>query len=340
MNTGFAKRRSLKMLKITLLIDEGQVWMQKGILMIGTAPARLARVLHQMVGSVVILPFTSLPDLVAQLEETRPDLVFNATEHANGNRALDSAITGALDLLQIPYAGEESRTLVLCRDKAVSKLIAEYVGFKIPLFTTSSRDLAASLPPFPLILKPRYSDSSALVSKHSVVTNKDQLTERLKILRHVPATELIFEQFIPGREIYIGTLGGRLTPPRELIFPKRFGPLLRIFTFRLKHSKAYRLRCGVRCAFARLPPPLLRELRSLSAKTFRALGITAYGRLDLRLTPHNEWYFIEANPNIGLSPFRGAQIGIWSRFKNAELVATVLRQSMTKTNPPRRNRPA
>jgi len=55
---------------------------------------------------------------------------------------------------------------------------------------------------------------------------------------------------------------------------------------------------------------VLRELRCLASKTFQALGIKAYGRLDLRLTQENEWYFLEANPNVGLTPFRDGSIGI------------------------------
>lgn len=49
MNPGFAKRRCIERLK-GILLRRGQVWIQKGMLMIGTAPLRLTRILHNMVG--------------------------------------------------------------------------------------------------------------------------------------------------------------------------------------------------------------------------------------------------------------------------------------------------
>jgi len=72
----------------------------------GSVEARVQAQLAEHYGNVKVVPFTR--DVVATIEELRaadPDLVFNLTEWLDGDRSMDAAITGLLDLLRIPYTG-------------------------------------------------------------------------------------------------------------------------------------------------------------------------------------------------------------------------------------------
>ena len=46
-----------------------------------------------------------------------------------------------------------------------------------------------------------------------------------------------------------------------------------------------------------LDPALIRTIQQTCRRIYHLLTIDGYARLDLRLTPQNEVYFIEANPN-------------------------------------------
>jgi D-alanine-D-alanine ligase len=46
-----------------------------------------------------------------------------------------------------------------------------------------------------------------------------------------------------------------------------------------------------------LDPALLTNIQAKCKDIYRLLTIDGYARIDLRLTPENKLYFIEANPN-------------------------------------------
>jgi len=46
-----------------------------------------------------------------------------------------------------------------------------------------------------------------------------------------------------------------------------------------------------------LDPALLSDIQQKCKEIYRLLTIDGYARIDLRLTPENKLYFIEANPN-------------------------------------------
>jgi D-alanine-D-alanine ligase len=90
----------------------------------------------------------------------------------------------------------------------------------------------------------------------------------------------------------------KVFPVRELVFREVPPDEPKIATYRAKWDEEYRKRWGLRNKFAEgLEPALITRIEATCRRIYRLLTIDGYARIDLRLTPKNEIYFIEANPN-------------------------------------------
>jgi D-alanine-D-alanine ligase len=327
------RQRLLSRLTVAVLVDRvvlkpGTSRFQKGM---GDAP--VVNTLRRIVEKVVVGPYTDAARVFAWLKEVRPDVIFNLTENVDGDRQKDSSICALLDLLKLPYTGTGPRGMMLCRDKAVSKLIAAREGFKTPEFFVLHgrtprlpRQLA-----FPLVVKPRFDDASVGISQASLVRTKEALLERIAYLAENLTEDIICEEFIEGREMMVGVIGRRTMPVREFKIgrgtePEESVPL--ILSYRLKHDKVYQRRWSLRTRFAKLTPEQERRVKELTLKTFGALDLLDYGRLDVKLNPAGEWVFLEANPNPGLYPFKGSRYGLWSDIDFKQLIEEIVLRAL------------
>lgn len=266
------------------------------------------------------------------LKEVRPDVVFNLTERAAGDRNKDSHLCALLDLLGLPYTGPGPRSLMLCRDKAVSKLIAQREGFKIPeIFVVESK--ALRLPDgvrFPLVVKPRFGDASEGISQHALVHTREALLQRIALLGRSAIEAIICEEFIAGRDMLVGMIGPRVMPVREFIVGRPSPRTPRLFSEKLKHDQAYRRRWLAQMVFAELTAEQEKQIKELTRRTSRALELRDYGRLDLRLTPSGEWVFLEANPNPALVPFERSFSGSWAGIDFDAAVAEITLRALRR----------
>ena len=74
---------------------------------------------------------------------------------------------------------------------------------------------------FPLIVKPLDEDASVGIAQRSVVHDDAALAERISFIHARHNTDAIVEEFIAGRELYIGVTGNdppRALPPIEMVF--------------------------------------------------------------------------------------------------------------------------
>jgi len=288
--------------------------------------------LRRLVKRVVVGPYTDADGLFKWVKDVKPDVVFNLTENVDGDRQKDSYICAMLDLLNLPYTGTGPRGLMLCRDKAVSKMIAAQEGFKIPKFFVVGKS-ATRVPQgttFPLVVKPRFDDASVGISQASFVRTGDALLRRIAFLRQMDTDDIICEEFIEGREMLVGVVEKRVMPVREFVIGRASNNPPRIISYRLKHDRAYQQRWSLRTAFAQLTPEQERSVRRLVLKTCAALDLGHYSRLDLKLTPSGEWVFLEANPNPGLYPFKRSRHGLWSAIEFEELLMLILLRALKR----------
>ncbi|MGQ0750922.1 MAG: D-alanine--D-alanine ligase family protein [Betaproteobacteria bacterium] len=273
----------------------------------GSVEARVQAQLVEQYGDVKVVPFTR--DVVATIEELRaaePDLVFNLTEWLDGDRNMDAAITGLLDLLRVSYTGTGPDGMQLARDKALSKEIVARLGVDVPrhFVVTDKDDVSRHGLAYPLVVKPQFGDASETMSANSMVKDAQELHERIEALNARISAPLICEEFIPGRDLYVALLGAEpeVMPPVELVIGKKGSAAPQLATYRLKNDAAYRTRWRIRWKPAKLGEETLQSIEAASRSIFHALKLRDYARLDFRLTPENRIYFLEANPNPDLHP--------------------------------------
>jgi D-alanine-D-alanine ligase len=248
--------------------------------------------------------------LVQSLDEFQPDLVFNAVEAFHGNAGLEYMIPAMLEAEGFHYTGAPPLALLVSRNKAMSKKVLAYHGIRVPGFVTCRPGESLVVPEtlrFPLIVKPLQSDASAGIAQASVVQDASALLERVTMIHDRFDQPAIAEEFVDGRELYVSLIGNGdhvdILPITEMVFDKRrTRPEERIATQFAKWDEDYRARKGIRNVFAR---PLARATRKrieeICRTAFRALWLRDYARLDIRLAPDGEVWFLEANANPFIS---------------------------------------
>jgi D-alanine-D-alanine ligase len=113
-------------------------------------------------------------------------------------------------------------------------------------------------------------------------------------------TDAIVEQFIDGRELYVGVFGGKrvtVLPPWELTFENLPDSAAPIATSKVKHDVAFQKRWGIFQQPAELSPELLRLAQRTTKRVYGILELDGYARVDYRLGQDGTLWFLEANPN-------------------------------------------
>ena len=244
-------------------------------------------------------------DLLRQkLQNFEPDVLFNLVERFKNNSGFDQNIVSFFEMQELPFTGCGSTGLTLCKHKGISKKILHYHGIHVPGFVVIPRGQRIARPKplkFPLLVKPVKEEASYGISRASFVENDDQFKERCGFIHEKHDSDVIAEEYIEGREIYVSLMGNtRLTvfPMREMIWGTVANGGPKIATYSAKWDEEYRKRNGLKNIFADdLDPALVKHIEETCKRIYRLLTIDGYARIDLRLTAAGEVYFIEANPN-------------------------------------------
>src|SRR5260370_21372631 len=158
------------------------------------------------------------------IESWKPDVVFNLLEQFHGEAVYDQNVASYLELLRIPYTGCNPRGLMLARGKDLSKTLVHYHRIPVPAFAVFPMHRKVRRPTrlgLPLIVKSLSEDSSYGISQASVVDTDEKLEERVTFIHERIGTAAIAEQYVEGRELYVGVLGNdrlRVLPVWELEF--------------------------------------------------------------------------------------------------------------------------
>jgi D-alanine-D-alanine ligase len=250
---------------------------------------------------------TDLGTVRDAIEELRPDICFNLLEEFHYQSLYDQHVVAFLELMKQPYTGCNPRGLTLAHDKALSKKVLAYHRIRVPQFAVFPIGRKVRRPrklAFPLFVKSLTAEGSVGIAQASVVYDDQKLAERVAFIHRSVGTDAIAEQYIEGREFYVGILGNQRLqtfPIWELRMERLPRDAPNIATGRIKWDYKYQEKIGVTTGVAELAPELQRHILRLCKRAYHLLGMTGYARMDLRMTGDEEVYLIEVNPNPQLA---------------------------------------
>jgi D-alanine-D-alanine ligase len=271
--------------------------------------------------------------IINEIKAHPPDVVFNQTEEFNKRSAYDRDVAGLFEMMNIRYTGNGPTGLTLCKNKGMTKEILAFHRTKFPHFAIFHPGAVIRRPKrleFPLFIKPLKDEASYGISQDSFVENDQAFEERIRYIHERMQQAALAEEYIEGRELYVSIMGNRrlqVFPIREVIFSKIPEDRPRFSTFKAKWDAAYRQRWGIENTFAgQLPNGMTERIGRVCKRVYRALHMRGYGRIDLRLTPDNRIFILEANPNPNLaSDDEFAQSVIKTGLTYKELIQQILK---------------
>jgi D-alanine-D-alanine ligase len=246
---------------------------------------------------------SDLAVIAKAIEDHKPHVAFNLLEEFDGHALFDQHVVSYLELLKQPYTGCNPRGLTLAHDKALTKKILSFHRIPVPGFAVFPMGQKVTRPArlsFPLLVKSVIEEGSVGISQASVVNDDEKLTERVEFIHRTTSSHAIAEQYIEGREIYVGVIGNKRLQtytPWELVIKNLPEGSLNIATGRLKWNPDYQKKVGLVTKPADLSEELQLKVKLLSKRIYRHLSLSGYARMDYRLSDNGDFYLLEANPN-------------------------------------------
>ncbi len=242
-------------------------------------------------------------DLPVKVAEAKPDIVFNIAEGIYG-RGREAQVPALLDFYKIPYSGSDATTLCIALDKSLTKRLLSTYGIKAPKgrVITREQDELAGRFHYPVIVKPSAEGSSKGISDAAIASNRKELQELIKKNISLYKQDMLVEEYISGREFTVGILGnGRnihVFRPMEIRFVDR-GNRYNIYSYNVKQNYKEYIRYDCPADISRAAEA---EMTDTAKKIYEALSCRDFARIDFRLSPEGDLYFIEINPLPGLAP--------------------------------------
>ncbi len=243
------------------------------------------------------------PTCLKRLASVDADLIFNLVEGFGDDNTKEPHVAAYYDLLGLRYTGSGLRGLSLAMDKALTKKVLAFHRVKTPKFATVFRgrlDWAHDID-FPVIVKPVREDGSIGIGFSALAGSIKELMERIDQLHADFNHPVLIEQYIDGREIYVGVIGNARAeafPPVELDLSHLPKGTPRIASNEVKWQEGTRAYRGSKVRIPHdLPQDVAKTIQQAALTAFQALQLRDYARFDFRITPDNKVYLIEANPN-------------------------------------------
>ena len=255
-----------------------------------------------------------LGSVIAGLRAADPAIVFNLAESFDGKSALESNVAAMLNLLGLRYTGSSPAGLLMAGDKSLTKQVLGFQSILTPQFAHVYRgalDHVGTLA-FPVIVKPPQEDSSLGITSKSVVRDIKELFETMDSLQREFQSAVLVEEFVEGREFYVGVLGNvdpQALPVIELDFSDFPPDRPKVASYEAKwgeggtggSEETGAEFAGTKSIFPTdLPAELVQRMNEVALHAYDALRVRDYGRVDLRVTDDERIYVIEVNPNCYL----------------------------------------
>jgi D-alanine-D-alanine ligase len=289
--------------------------------------------------SVSVFPIHGdVKKVVSGLARRKPDLVFNLVEMFGDNYAGDAPVAGLLDLLGYRYTGSGPGELYLSIDKVLSKRLLAFDGILFPRFAVFSREkdfhTGGNLR-LPLFVKPVSMDASIGIGKKSLVSTTTEMMQRVLAIHRDYEDAALAEEFIEGREFYVGVLGNngdaQAFPPIEADFSGLPEGAPKVYDRAAKWEPGSKEYAGTKTKIAEIPEELRARLQRVSLDAYRALRVKDYGRVDLRVAETGEIYVLEVNASCYLE--KADEFSVAARaagIEHAELINRIVDLAMAR----------
>jgi D-alanine-D-alanine ligase len=279
--------------------------------------------------------------LVRGLRRGKPDLVFNLLETFGDTQLGAVGAVGLLDLLGLRYTGGGPGEYYLQEDKALTKKLLAFDGIAFPDFAVFSRDAGLETGGnlrMPLFVKPLRMDASIGIGANSLVHDTTEMMKRVLEIHEQVKDAALAEEYIEGREFYVGVLGNgspQAFPPIEMDFSGLPDGKPHVLDARAKwdpHSAEYK---GTRAVVAEVPEEVRARLQKVARGAYHALRVRDYGRIDLRLTDTGEAYVIEVNASCYLEKSgEFAQAAQAAGIEHATLINQIVEAALRRYEQP------
>lgn len=249
--------------------------------------------------------------LINDIKKNKPDVIFNFVEVYKDDAKLEMNVVGLFELMGVPYTGSPPFALANCQNKVMAKKLLNINGIKTPPYF-----LAAELPErikhelkYPLIVKPAFEDASVGIENESIVFNKAELLDRMEHVFDKFTQPVLIEEFIEGRELNIAIFqdrGTRALPISEIDFTEMPDHLHNIVSYQAKwdpQHESYHKTIPI-CP-AKLPAKIEKKAKDVAINAFQIMECRDYARVDVRLSPDEEIFVLEVNPNPDLTEGAG-----------------------------------
>ena len=241
-------------------------------------------------------------EILRDIQRAKCDLVFNVCETFASDYRMEVNVAALMEMGRVKYTGSSTAGLLLAQDKVLTKQLLEFHEVSTPNFAVFENDTfeTKGILRFPLIVKPARSDASIGIGRHSVVQNWQELTERVREIRDDLQDEALVEEYIDGREVYVGIVGPASNPTILPIIEMDFGnwsPAVPMVSDR-EVKFAPETEGSPRLVIAKdLSDELRARIHRAARLAYRALKLRDYARMDFRIAKTGEPYMLEANPN-------------------------------------------
>lgn len=265
-------------------------------------------------------------DVLSSLQASACDLVFNVCETFANDYRMEVNIAALMEMAHIRFTGSGTAGLLLAQDKILTKQLLGYHEVPTPNFATFDGETFETVgrTSFPLIVKPSRTDASIGIGKHSVVQDWDELTKRVREIRKHFQDEALAEEFIDGREVYVGVIGTAKKPEMLPIVELDFGN----WSPNIPKVSDREVKFGPespgspKLVIARdIHPELKARIERAALLAFRALKLQDYARVDLRISHALEPYVLEVNPNPYLE--RQSELAMAAKEKGISYVQLI-----------------
>ena len=235
---------------------------------------------------------TCEPDhtLLKNIKLFKPDIIFNAL---HGQFGEDGYIQTILETLKIPYTHSGVIASSIAMDKEISKkifnknkiLTPKYIKFDYKKNHKNIIKIIEEKLKFPVVIKPINEGSSV----HVYICTKKNIVKNLKTLSIY--SQILIEEFIPGREIQVAIMGTKTLGAIELE-PKR-----KFYDYEAKYNSNAKTKHIIP---VNLNKKDLQKIITITRKAHHLIGCKGVTRSDFKFYK-GRFYLLEINTQPGMT---------------------------------------